>query len=290
MQVPILLTFGVKSIRVMKTILVATDYSAAANNAVDYAAQLASKTGAELVLFHVYKVSVHVSNSLGSFASIEKLVKKSEERLNEYAIEISKRYGIKVRYELMRDDTILGLKKYTREHLVDLVVMGIESNRIEYKWFGNTTTEAIKLMQFPLLVVPNDIQFSGIHKIMYACESSYLKDGCELNWLKDFVRGVEADLEVFHVQTKSTDTEVNAELERVMNKALHDIDHTFNYVSNPKVDAGIAEGFEKFPADLLVMIPHKIGFLESFYTEGHTIQVTVKTRVPLLVIPNEKAC
>lgn len=276
----------------MKTILVATDYSEPASNAMNYAALLAQKTGAELILLNVYKLSIHASNSLASNSSIEHLIKKSEGQLIELALETEDRYKIKVGYELGQDDTIDSLKAYIDTHSVDLVVMGIESNLIEYKWFGNTTTAAIGLMKFPLLVVPNDIPFNGIDRIMYACEPSYLKDNCELGTLKYFVKEFDAKLEVFHVLPNDADkaNKEKLETEKVMDRILLDVKHTYRYVSNSKVDDGIVEGLEEVPADLLVMIPHRPTFFESLFKGSQTNQMTVKTRIPLLVIPNEQAC
>lgn len=191
---------------------------------------------------------------------------------------------------LRKDDTIESLKEYTSTHHVDLVVMGIESNLTEYKLFGNTTTAAIQLMMFPLLVVPNDIDFDGIDKVMYACEPSYLKDGCELGFLKRFVNENNADLEVFHVITENNGPTKDVEMETIMNKVLSDLKHTYRYVQNSRVSEGIFEGLDASDPDLLVMIPHKLGFFESLVKRSNTNHMTVKTRVPLLVIPNEKAC
>jgi nucleotide-binding universal stress UspA family protein len=271
----------------MKTILVATDFSTPARNAVDYAASLAKAAGAELLLFNVYKMSIHASNARASTASMNKLIKKNEDRLIKRAKETEEQFGIKVRWEMRRDNTIASLKKHMKDHAIDLVVMGIESNLKEYKMFGNTTTSVVRLMQFPMLVVPHNIQYHGIHKIMYACESSYLKDDNELDLLKQFVKDFDAQLEVFHVLKNNPKQVRNEALENVMDRILHDIDHSFRYVNSPKVGDGIKAGLEESPADLLVMVPHKPGFIESLTKKSNTNRMTVETRIPLLVIPND---
>lgn len=274
----------------MKTILVATDYSKTATNAVEYATLMAKETGAELILFNVFKPSIHVQNSLASSESLENMRKDNEERLHQLATEIASKHQIKVGWSLGKNDPVESLSKYTSENFVDVVVMGIDSNLTEYKLFGNTTTDAIKLMQFALLVVPNDIQYKGIKHIMYACESSYLEDGCKLSVLKEVVNDFKADLELLHVLTNGDDSGKKEELEGVMNSILQDVPHTYHYEVNPRVGDGIEAGLEASPSDLLVMIPHKMGFFEAFFKGSHTSQMSVKTRVPLLVIPNERAC
>jgi nucleotide-binding universal stress UspA family protein len=172
----------------MKSILVATDYSAPADNAVVFAAQLAEASQAELILFNVFKMGIHSSNAIASLEAIEHKRQKSEARLSELAEALRSELHCSVRYVQGKDDTITSLKQYTDEHPVDLVVMGIESNLVEYKLFGNTTTEAIRLMSFPLLVVPNDIEYEGLRTILFAAEAAYLDSGSEMTILKDFVR------------------------------------------------------------------------------------------------------
>lgn len=272
----------------MKTILVATDYSSPANNAVEYAAHLAKDAGTELILFNVYKLSIHASNSMASSSNVEHLKEQNEIHLSELAKDISDRFEINVSWEVGKDDTVESLKVYTQNNPVDLVVMGIESNLTEYKLFGNTTTAAIKLMQFPLLVVPNDIHFEGIHKIMYACEASFLKEDCELDILKQFIHVNSAQVDVLHVITDNSEKEKDEKMERLIDVILSDVDHQYRYVKNSKVGDGIISALEQYPADLLVMIPHKLRFIEFLTKGSQTSQMTVKTRVPLLVIPNVK--
>lgn len=275
----------------MNTILVATDHSTTAQNAVNYTAHLAKVTGSELILFNVFKLSVHSRNSITtSTSSIDNQLHESEERLQGLCDELEGSFGINVRWEIGKDDTIDSLKTFMKDHIVDLVVMGIESNLTEYKLFGNTTTAAIKLMQFPLLVVPHDVAFNGLKKITYACDVSYLKENCDLSVLKDFVQDFNAELDVLHVITNHPGMDNNPELENTVDGMLANLPHEYKYVHNTKVSEGIKEGIEQSPTDLLVMIPHKLGFFESFIKGSHTSHMTVVTRVPLLVIPNEKVC
>lgn len=275
----------------MKTILVATDYSAAADNAVEYSARLAKDTGAELLLFNVFKLSPHASNALPSTAAVDDLVAQSEDRLHDAARAVAGRHGIAVRWFLGKDDTVQSLSAYMKTHPVDLVAMGIESGLTEYKLFGNTTTDVIHLMQFPLLVVPNGLEYAGMDKVMYACEAAYLKPDCRMALLKELVGAFKAKLEVFHVHTHDHGQDAErAELEQKLGRILHDVEHRFAYAQATKVGEGIRAGLERSPADLLVMVPHRLGFIESITKGSQTSQMTVRARIPLLVIPNEVAC
>ena len=99
----------------MKAILVATDHSVVAANAVNYAAHLAKDISANLVLFNVFKLSVHANNSLVSATSMQNLKEKSENQLIELKAKIETAFQIDVTWELGKDDTIEGLQTYRSE-------------------------------------------------------------------------------------------------------------------------------------------------------------------------------
>src|SRR5688572_15809938 len=128
----------------MKTIVVATDYSATANNALQFGANLARAFGAELVLLNVYHPSVHVSNSLVTPDTIDQITRNNENRLRELALITAFQYQIQVSGVSKTANTVEALEEYVASRSIDLVVMGMDSSLLEYKLFGNTTTAAIR--------------------------------------------------------------------------------------------------------------------------------------------------
>lgn len=66
----------------MLTILVTTDFSPVAENAVAYAASLAKQFNAKIILFNAFKLSVHASNARISAAGMSELFSKNLTRLN----------------------------------------------------------------------------------------------------------------------------------------------------------------------------------------------------------------
>lgn len=270
----------------MKTIVAATDYSATASNAVQFAANLARVFKANLVLFNVYHLSVHVSNSLVTPAEIDHLFGNNEIRLMALAKETARQYEINVSGVSKSGDTVGALMDYATTHQPDLIVVGMDSNLAEYKLFGNTTTTAIRHLETPVLVIPNDVPFKGIGKILYACEYSCLSEDNHLDLLKEITRKFEAALQIFHVETKkqipvAVDDQISA-----IDSIMEDVDHTYNFVENASIIDGITHEAEAWQADLLVMVPHKAGFWELLSKGSATRKMTLITRIPLLLLPN----
>lgn len=279
---------GVLNPYVMKTIVVSTDYSATAGNALEFGAALAQTFNANLVLFNVYHPSVHVSNSLMTPDEIDRIVKNNEDRLEKLKNDVAQRYQIHVSCIIRTGDTVARLEESATTADADLVVMGVDSNLWDYKIFGNTTTAAIRQLKTPILIVPNDVQFKGIRKILYACEYAYLTHDNQLDLLKEIARKFKAALQILHVETrKQIPVAVDEEI-GVVNVMMEDVDHTFSFVDNANVHDGIMQGVADWQADLLVMVPHKAGFWESLLKTSNTREMAVRTRIPLLVLPHTK--
>lgn len=275
----------------MKTIIATTDYSPTATNAVYYAAQLANVLGCRLVLFNAYRLSVHASNDiLMTPERMDNMTRENNEQLETLGAALSEQFNIPVDYfSKLSSDTVEDLVAYTTAHPTEIVVMGMDSDIPEYKVFGNTTTATIRRLKFPVLVVPNEYNYKGIKKIVYACESKYLNEDNELGLLKEFTKKYDAELQVLHIETNAKDVtadEKHAPLISTMDKVLEGVKHSYNFVHNGNIRDGIAEGIKAFDADLLVMVPHEAGFLELLLKGSITRQVTLKTRVPVLVAPN----
>ncbi len=80
----------------MKTILVATDFSPEANNAAIYASNFAADTGAKIILFHLYYVSIHALNARVQSYSIDELKEDRTNKLSDAAKKLSEDFKIEV--------------------------------------------------------------------------------------------------------------------------------------------------------------------------------------------------
>src|SRR5258705_7726104 len=108
----------------MRTILVATDFSPIADNAVEYAAAVAKQFEARLVLFNAFTLSVHAANSLVPASAFLELFNKNETRLKEKASLIASAYDIKVVHESKFSFIGEELKVLLDKYNVNIIVLG----------------------------------------------------------------------------------------------------------------------------------------------------------------------
>src|SRR5688572_17902862 len=149
----------------MKKILVPTDFSKPAALATDVAADIAKRSGAELVLLHVVEGASEGSVNIEGEATYSgdwedkiftlKLIEKAKKQLARIA-EDSKLAGIKVRQELRLGTPFHGMNAIITDRKVDLVVMGTSGRtELEQMIIGSNTEKVVRTSHCPVLTVHN---------------------------------------------------------------------------------------------------------------------------------------
>ncbi|MGB7843149.1 MAG: universal stress protein [Salinimicrobium sp.] len=268
----------------MKTIIVATDFSKEAENALEYTGALAKLSGSKVVIFNSYSLPLHTSNSVLPARSILKLEETNRLLLKERAENLGDKYGIKVEHQsglflVLEDELERIFKKYNAE----LVVMGMASSSIEQDIFGNTTTSVILQLKYPVLAVPLKATFQKSKNILFACENiEKVKKKVKQN-VKDLARQLEAQIEIFHVEG-SLQHKKMARTEKVI-PDFEDVDYSYKSKNADSVIKAIEEEIRSFDAGMLVMIPQERGFWGSLLHRSKTRMMASGLSIPLLSLP-----
>jgi nucleotide-binding universal stress UspA family protein len=125
----------------MKTILVPTDFSVAAQMACQYGAALARATRAQLVLLHTYHVPVSYPGASGKAVRGQRLEKQQGKKLEVFRRELAESYGIEARSLVMPGLVAEQVPSLAQTLAADLVVMGTRRNGDPTRdLFGSVTT------------------------------------------------------------------------------------------------------------------------------------------------------
>jgi nucleotide-binding universal stress UspA family protein len=273
----------------MNVIIVATDYSKEADNAVEYAAAAAQVVGAKVVLFHLFKMSVHAMNSRLGPSSFDEQYVSSKRKLEEKAADISLRYGVVATADWHKDDFYLELKQSIQHYNADILVLGMAQKSVEQDMLGNTTTSVISRLRFPILAVPYGAKFEGIKTILFAAD---VLRGIHVDILNK-VKEVAADfgaknVEIFHVSNKVKEIEekgIKASTESLFGEGVNDITYLYKNVESNAVIEEIQKEVKEIGADMLIMMPNKYGFWGSLIHRSKTRIMASGSEIPLMSLP-----
>lgn len=269
----------------MKTIIVATDFSAEAGNAARYAANFASETGAKIVLFHLYNMSVHALNSRLSGDAMDDFIKLSRKKHLEKANKLSEEYKIDVAVIWSTGDFQNELQSAITSTQADIVVMGMPGKSFEQDILGNTTTATIQNVKIPVLTVPSNATYQGLKTMLFACDIARGIHKTILERIKNIAAVIGATVEVFHVANKMNQMNAEhagSEIIETLKDGLQGINYYHKNVESDRIIGEIQDEIKQISADLLIMIPHKYGFWASMSHISKTRIMASRSEIPLL--------
>ncbi|MGP8216861.1 MAG: universal stress protein [Bacteroidia bacterium] len=270
----------------MKNILVPVDFSTTAENAAEYAAELAKLAKAKLILFNVYSVPVPVADVPVTNIPLEEVEWDSIEQLKTFNKNLTRKYpGVETEIVTKPGFVVDEIRLMIEERKADLVVMGITGEGRSKGFFGTNTTSVMKKAKCPVMSVPPDTKFVKPSKIALACDYSAIVPDEVVNKFKYFVNLFKAKVLIFDVLKRSElITYQKAAAEVNLENSLGDMEHSIYYPSGDNMAKETNDFIEKNSVDMLVMIPHHYPFLQNIFHHSNTKEMAFHTRVPLLTI------
>lgn len=156
----------------MKKILVPTDFSKPAENALEVAASLAKEHDAEIVVLHMMGLSdaVVTKNESREVFKAMYYMKLAEQRFEEL---LDKEYlkGIKVT-ETVHNYTIFSeINEIAKEMDADLIVMGsIGASGLKEVFVGSNTEKVVRTSEIPVLVIKYRMENFNPKSGIFACD------------------------------------------------------------------------------------------------------------------------
>lgn len=273
----------------MKTIIIPTDFSPVATNAMNYAVEMAKQMGASVLLFNVYQIPVTMTEVPVMLVSADELKKSSEQQLAELkrSIEHVTSGTVKVYTESRLGNTVDELEILSNNIKPFAVVMGTRgATGMDRVLFGSTTLTAMRHLTWPLIVVPPGKQFgNGIKKIGFACDFKKVVETTPTQVIKDFVNTFQAEFHVLNVdyQNRQFGPETPEE-SLLLHTLFEDLKPEYHFIEYPDVEDGINQFAEKNNLDLIITIPKKHKLLESLFRKSSSKQLVFESHVPVMCV------
>ena len=270
----------------MKTIVVATDFSPAAANAVNYAAEMALTINADILLLHVYQIPLGYLE-VPIAAGLEEIRIGAEQQINELKEQLTRKTTNKlhIETEVRMGSFFTELKDVCKGVNPYVVVIGSQGTTgAEHLFFGSNTVYTIKHLAWPVVTVPNGLIFSSIKKIGLACDFEKVVDTIPVNEIKMLVNDFKAEL---HILNTGSDKEFKPEVvfeSGLLQEMLWALRPNYHFITNENTDQGIIDFAEKNHIDLLIVFPKRHSLIEKIMHRSHTKQLVLHSYVPVMAL------
>ncbi len=158
----------------MKTILVPTDFSEPANNALDVAIQLSKKLDGRVILLNIIEpIKSYVAATDGMYidASVEQkyIEYLKENAQSQMKVLLQEYQDVQIDTQVSLGTIFTAIQEQIKNEGVDLIIMGTMGvSGLDEVLIGSNTEKVVRMAQCPVLAVKDKVDFDKIQHFLFA--------------------------------------------------------------------------------------------------------------------------
>ncbi|MBW2961797.1 universal stress protein [Mesonia aestuariivivens] len=271
----------------MMNILLPTDFSDNAYNAISYALNFFKDEKCNFILLNTLYNSDHIIYSSFNLIYKKNALRELNELKNKIITEF-KNSNHEFELEFSLNTLYEEIESRVNNKEIDLIVMGTKgASGGKELLVGTHTVHAIQVAKCPLLVIPSAYKFRNIKHILFATKYEIDFSEYQMNLIKNFAEANNAQIHTVYANFGNEFTDNQRRAKKNLNHFLDKVAHDFNSIAKDNVPEAIEEFNKEVSNDLLVMIKHKRNFIEKILFPSIIKEIGFHTKFPFLVLPAE---
>jgi nucleotide-binding universal stress UspA family protein len=281
----------------MKTILFPTDFSDNSMHAAQYAAMLARRFDAKLVLLHVFTNIITLASEPQMLTDTgmleEQLVKVSTRNLEVFAEKLILNTGlpsIQIEHTLEYGFVAECIVNTSKNMEVDMIVMGTKgvTNLLD-KWVGSNAENVVQAAECPVWVVPNGSQLIVPQTFIYAADYEE-NEALATQTLLEFTTPLGATCKVIHIH-EYFDMDImdkTKELVKDLKQEFKGKNITFKDLNRKEIVEGIETYTKTHNPDVLALAVYEKSLFSNWFNSSITKHFVDDAKIPMLIFKKEK--
>ena len=272
----------------MKQILVASDFSNNAGNALLYALSLAKTLKMKVTVLNAIHPTEGINNSTYNAIFIEDYYARKRSALKEWTETFCNNDVYKdIPVKTVCDVGFLRnvITKYIEYNDVSFLVMGMTGATGIKGIIGSNASLAISKMRIPTLIVPAESMLHPTPVITLAADYKTTKLSVrDVKALNQILKVSDPKkLEVLHISDKDTSAKTIENGEKKLKDQLSSVEITFHYVEDDKPSSGIIDFIETNKTDILCLVKHNHNIIYRLFS-GSTVDEILNKSVKAVLI------
>ncbi|HZJ20800.1 MAG TPA: universal stress protein [Pricia sp.] len=279
----------------MKKILLPTDFSENAYNALKYAVELYNDDDCNFYLLNTYTPPIHqteyvmdTSAQLGlgdiyrtqSLENLEELQKRATvEFKNPQHI-----FNTRSAFNTLIDEIL----ETVENEQIDLIVMGTQgATGAQEILFGTNTADVIDKANCPVIAVPSKFKYDAPKEILFPTDYEIDYREKQLGELLHLAKKFNSKINVLNVTSSYELSQEQKTNKSALAVTFNSISHEYHEVPDTEIITAITDFQSKKGTDFLVMLQNKHTFFERLYIEPVIKKIGFHGNVPFMVLPHQ---
>lgn len=279
----------------MKKILLPTDFSDNAWNAITYALQLYKNEKCNFILLNTYTPIMYqvefMQSSEPQFQLMEAVKETSKKKLQDLVEKIETEFANPNHHftTISSFNTLTGeISELYEGNVMDLIIMGTKgASGVKEVLFGSNTMHVLNNVKCPVIAIPSDFNFERPHELLFPSDYDIEFNDQHLDPLIDIANLYNIRINIMHVHYGETLTERQESNRQKLETKFKGIAHLFHNIKNKNIPEAITEFQIKTRINLLVMINNKHSFFENLFFKSNIKHIGFHLNVPFMVIPSQ---
>jgi nucleotide-binding universal stress UspA family protein len=271
----------------MKKILVATDFSACASNAMEYAMELAKVLKVEVVALHAIGTFEGIFNNTYNALYIEEYQNSKRVALKNWANTFAARdiYSDVPVSSACEVGSVSGvISKYIETNSIELLVMGTMGASGIAGLFGSNASTMVEKTKIPTLIIPLESKFPVKPVITLATDFATTLSGDDLNALNELLKAFRSEkLNVVNIVEDAAWT-TNEAGEGKLKTLIPGTHLEFQYVKEDSPTMGIANYIVASNTDILCVVKRHHNIVYRFFSTSTVNKVVNRSFKAVLVM------
>lgn len=271
----------------MKSILVPTDFSKCAANAMTIALKLSRETEAEVTVIHVVYPNEGVDNNMYNVFWSDQYMSEREKGLNTWIHKFRRdkeNKKIKINTECRVGFPVPTICDVAAEIHADIIVMGTTgATGLRGTLLGSVAAGVMARTRHPLLSIPKKATFTNTENAVFATDFKLKLDTPSLDLLIELLRLKKSTLHFVHILDKPG-MELDKAREKSISQKFGTIPHDFHYLHDRDITQAISNFLEASNAGLLVAVAHEHSLFHRLFYESITRRLAHRIGLPMLTL------
>ncbi|MCK8142189.1 universal stress protein [Flavobacterium sp. I-SCBP12n] len=253
----------------MKRILVPTDFSEYAENALKTAALIAKKNNSEIYLLHLLDLPNQMNDAITAGSSIPEVmlfIKKANEKLQKIT-EQTYLDGLTIYTSVQFEKAFDGILTFNKKNEIDLIVMGSHgTSGMEEILIGSNAEKVVRMSEVPVLVIKKDAKDLKFENFVFASDFSE-ETVIPFKKMLEFTKAFNANLSLVTISTPNS-FKNTLEAEQKMNEFVKNYEienYSLHLFNDSNIENGIKNFSKKINADLIGICTHGRTGLAHFF-------------------------
>ncbi|WP_338731033.1 universal stress protein [Mangrovimonas cancribranchiae] len=268
----------------MKHILLLTDFSKSATNAMEYALAFFNTEKCHFHLMYVHKSNSFTMDDLMSSSKknvYDAILKDEKQQLEAYKTQLQNTYNQHQFSTIIDYDNLLSAIKQTIDsQLIDLIIAGYDGATSLFEVvFGTNTLQIIRNIACPTLIIPEDFSFNDFKDVLLPLDEHDMLDTKEFDRLLKFL---DINKTHFHVLRMEQDNHLIETDKQQLNTKVKSYD--YHSIKNVALADAVSTYQQLKKIDIIGLIVEKESFLKRLIAESSTTKISKSLSLPLLIV------